>query len=1302
MTLENNIYILNLCNELSEALLGYFDKIEATVVERNEIDDIAKIQFVLVPSLLDIKATKKELSLEKARFIVVGNVFELKDFLLNNGRLCINDEFLNSNISEYVLNKFFKQNYNIHLDESFSTEIEEVKSIKITNHLRIGLDIDLISTYAFSRDFNLVSLRSFIDHTIYYLVYLKQAGLSGVPFEIEYGANDNFFIVNIHAAVKNFVAEYMIDSFGHVNSNDPLNYLLGVIARSCDFLDTTYIENPGKIVLTAFFAKSDEKRIRGFAFNNIETTAQVLAQLDEKVKAFETIDKKSDELGKESESNKDKKLPGNLVEIINPKNENSILNREKEKVEDLVEFTLEDIETKFPDLNIADFSREELDEVLDSYEDEGFVQGLSDTDKDEIVERIQKNNMIEAYNEELERVRGEIVDDDEIKEVLQDTLTEEVAERVTSQMDANIINKILGSDDDDDESQQIDGFVEEELSQKVKGTLDDGAPAIKVSGSSDDDENATVVKGGKEAADDFMAIVSSMGDEDKSPLITSFSSSFEDNSKKGLFQFKSSEKSEIDKGMNLFVKSTLDSNPNLKDIDPKVKAFIHKEAPDKLRVGLDRFAQKLGQTVDSLSENDLLKFKEIEIPKIMTEVMDDPFSIEEFKSELENAGVKNIDVSNGKQVSLNVDPTAGMSKAFKSKFKKNLESKLEDRNDVEKVDNHYVVSDNQVSDEEMQVLIKETMQETFEDEFKFSNASKDQIEEKEEQIVKELSTTLDMQEEDVRSIVKGASQKAKEKELDIVTSKLQDTFLNTDDDNENTDELKNQSFAETAMIEKLKKIEEENAQLKRSLDAYKVKDESEGAVKGKIDEISEKASNEAQKEIEQQAETDSNVKSVISDDEKNQLQEKLNKGEPLTAEESEKLAQAMENEKKIVALAKEAQAQLKKMQVEVGKKESLFQSELGKAQKALKAKDMVLDKAKDSMKNIVIKKEKELHDAQAQIQALNQRVNSNDTAMLANRVKTLEKERESLSKTADVYKGKLESMAKQISAKSKDDNSALLSEENRNLKKMKVQLENKLNADSKMKRSLEDRYQKAKASENKHRNEATQLQAKFKNFETQIKVLKDQNSKLEKAKNVLATATDSKASKEIDLLKGQNSKLQTKINDLNKKLVDSSKVKSPDVNKTLEAEVQKYKNSLATSLKEIEKLKNDNQTLSEKVSAAVTTSEGSGDSSKVQELESTNKELNDKIQALSAKLKETMSEAKKASSAENGSANEKRLEQSVKKLNSELTKAKSELAEKKKDQIKHKNEVTKLKNQIQKLTKDLERSKPKGGKKKAA
>ena len=336
---KKEIKILNLLLDLSESLVKYFEKSEISLFERSEVEDFANLDYILVGSTEEAKEACKDFDTDKndIRIITIGSVKAVKPYLLANGRLFIDKEFASSELGEFILNKFFFKNYNIHLDESFSSSFSETKEFKITNHLSSGLNIDQISLDAFEAGFNIVSLRSFIDHCVYYFTYLKQAGLAGIPYEFEYASNEDFFVVNVHASVRNFVAEYMIDAFGDVTSDDPLNYLLSIVQKSSNFLDVTYLENPGKIVFTAFWSKS-KSNLKGLAFNNIQTTAQSLAQLEKKIKEYVPEEEVLNAIENKQGELEGKPLPGGIQELLKDPPADSALAKEPEKAKEIVAF----------------------------------------------------------------------------------------------------------------------------------------------------------------------------------------------------------------------------------------------------------------------------------------------------------------------------------------------------------------------------------------------------------------------------------------------------------------------------------------------------------------------------------------------------------------------------------------------------------------------------------------------------------------------------------------------------------------------------------------------------------------------------------------------------------------------------------------------------------------------------------------------------------------------------------------------------------------------------------------------------
>ena len=1203
MSTEDKRYILNLVGELSETLTNYFAKSGMDLVSRDQVLAYEQLDYILVATGEEAKQAAKDFSAEKndIQVVCLGQVKEVKDFLLYNGRLIIEQEFVESQLGEFILNKFFNKSYNIHLDESYSALFQNPKELKLTNHLATGIYIDEISNSAFQNGYNVVALRSFMDHVIYYFTYLKQAGLAGVPYEIEYDNNENFFVVNIYCQVKNFVAEYMIDSFGPVNSKDPLQYLLGVVARSTDFLEVTYIENPGRLVLTAAWGRNEKKRLNGLSFNNVYTTAQTISQLDKKVKEYKNVQEEIQEQEQVQEKLKPQSLPGSILEIVVSTDENSILNKEPEKASNIVAFAVAKFEEEYPDRSINDIDEEEFAQIISDYPEADDVVHLTDDDKEHLLDRVQKNNITQAYDEEIQRVRDNLEDEDDFKQELQNTMTEEVAKRVSGHMDADTLNKILGSKD------------EKEVSQKVGGS--------------------------KEDADDFMAKISGMEeDKTKGLFTTNLGSYLEKKAKDFNVKLSNSAPENRKKQMNWFVKSSVSDAAKKSGLDLKVQSFLEDNASKKIEKELEGFAARMGKTIETLSESQIIEFKDTELPNIVSSVIDDEVSIDEFKAELE----KGID----RRAPSVFD---GMTPEFETKFRAKLETRLENLESVEKIDDKYVVTNDQVDEEQMQQIIQTTMKETMDEEFKLDKANKTEIEKKEKEIIENLSATLSLDKEEVAEIVKGGTKKAKDKEVQLIVDNIfkekpgeeeavivEDKVFGTDKKKEEivksqaeddkkvaplaeteqkvekpqeasqnraqAQQAKTNNLAEAELIKKLKQQEAENKKLQSQMKAMEVKLKSATQSNAKSQEIDKKAKAEAEQEVKALEQKDKaangeNKKeqkgeiTQLTQDEAKKLSEELKEGKTISSEDAKKVEYLLQKEQEIHCLVKKAE-------IESNKKEALYKSELEKATRILKAKDMVIEKAKESIQTIVGKKEGEMKELIKQVEELNQRLNNDETTKLRAQVKSLMSDNESLGRSAQMYKNKLDSFAKSKKANEKADNSAALTEEVRQLKGLKNQMENKMNTLTKENRSLDDRYNKLKEMETKYRTESTSLKATVKDLEYKLKSAKENESRLagmaEKVKN---QGDSGQSSKEIEMLKTQNGQLQAKLKELTEKLRSgggvgarasnqSAKEKHLEkTNKMLQAEITKARGELDNTKKELMKIKGESTSLKNKMKA---------------------------------------------------------------------------------------------------------------------
>ena len=1371
------IYILNLVEGMGEYLTRYLSQDMFVLLSREEVDDYQKLDYIYCESVASALELAKDYDTLKnnIEIMVSKSHGDYRSFILNNGRIVIDKMIIESVANKWVLDKYFSKITNIHLEDHFP-ELELAEGIKITNHLLMGHFLDELSLNVFEKGFNLVPVRSFVDHTIYYFTYLRQAGLAGVPYEIEYGMSDDYLTINIHVSVKNFVAEYIMDSFGSVNSKDPLKYLLGVIARSCDFLDISYIENPNKLALVGLFYKEKVNFGQGLAFNHVHTTSQVARKVEEKILQFRSIADKNPITEKKQEQLANAKLPGGISQSVKPFQANSPLAEDDELVNKIVQFMVHQFDEKYPDLDLSDFTDYHFEEFAPFFRPEEVIQGLSSEDKENLIERIRKNNLINAYNNELDRVRDQFGQDESMLSEVNDTLGEGIGSLLGENISLGSINQMLnpslakiepiskneappvkldqehqtifgefkpstmslnldvgdsfdiisnpfedveldmsnmdmglepqaldqienlvlpdsneeqhfsgdqkdlesmlvpdisgfidddgfalfdsalsepldeivfGGDDDDDSSQVVSGQdLDHEAISNIQGNFDEEEGVIKIGGGPDDPESATTVKGGQEAADDFMQKISGLNDDDKNQFMTSFSNSFGENVDNKNFVFKSGDKKEREDNLRKFVKSTLDEQSGL---DNGLKAFLHKEAPKELDKALRSYAQGLGKNIEDLSPDELKDFKDANLPKLMSDLLLDESKIEGFKKDLENYFVKEVP-----------DSTEELLSPFQQKFKDKLEARLNEIEGVSVIDGDYTIDESQFSASELKTVVKDAFKETFKEEMKIGSLSPEEIKQKEKTIVSELSSMMGVPEDELQKAMREITQEALDKEIELVQSKLGEV------DNEKQG-LPQSNEGEAILLDKVKKLTDENQKLKTNVSALQLQLETEKISNKALDNINEEVSESVSEELIKASDEDG-----LTLTEKQKVVEELNQRDHIDPELAKKVQKALERESELIDKVKLSEMQFKKLLLENEKKDSLFKSELMKAQKAVKAKEVVLDTAKESMKNLMEKKNKEIVGLKSQVNELNHKLKDDKSQALSQQVKAVTKDNENLQRMVDIYRTKVDSLAKNMEAKKKVENNDGLSEENRNLKRIKAQLESKYQAEAKMKKTLEDRYQKSKEEEMKAKNDAVNSKAELKTLQSQLKMLKDQNTKLVQSVAAASAKKSSGASdKELEQLSAKNKKLQEKLSEATKQIAKFESQRS-------EAGI--------SAAKPMEGALESRDAFFEKKAAK-----------ELELVKSQNEQLQSKIQELVDKLKKAdeASNASTRSGEDNKSPNEKRLEQSIKKLNSELSKAKTDATEQKKEAIKYKAEVNKLKNKISGLEREASKNKKK-------
>jgi phage shock protein A len=309
--MKRPLHILHHSGEISSELSAFFEKHSITVSPTQNYSDQTEYTHLLISGDQDFAELAETFAVMKSDIFVaaLGDVTDWASFVANNGRFVIEPNWLSSPMARVAMQKYFLGQASVHLDENFPS-VKEGSSFKVTNHLRVGLGLDKMCAFAHARDTAVVNLRTFVDHALYYMFYLKEAGAAGLPVDVDYGFTGTDMVVQLHLPVKGFVAEYLLDSFGKPVGHDPLKYLLAICVRSANFTEVQYIESAGKLVITGLWQKG--LKSSGLSIGKIYTSEQLAREIEREMTLVEApVEKEIEEL-------KHKPLPENSIQIAIP------------------------------------------------------------------------------------------------------------------------------------------------------------------------------------------------------------------------------------------------------------------------------------------------------------------------------------------------------------------------------------------------------------------------------------------------------------------------------------------------------------------------------------------------------------------------------------------------------------------------------------------------------------------------------------------------------------------------------------------------------------------------------------------------------------------------------------------------------------------------------------------------------------------------------------------------------------------------------------------------------------------------
>lgn len=321
---------------------------------------------------------------------------------------------------------------------------------------------------------------------------------------------------------------------------------------------------------------------------------------------------------------------------------------------------------------------------------------------------------------------------------------------------------------------------------------------------------------------------------------------------------------------------------------------------------------------------------------------------------------------------------------------------------------------------------------------------------------------------------------------------------------------------------------------------------------------------------------------------RNHFEGKLREQKYLDGPDSEKLAELLQRESKLIAELKEQELKSKKLEVELSHKEAYYSQELLIAERKIKAKDLFTLKMKEAYTRLVEKKDRDASDLRAKIDQLNILIAKSSSHSNAVLVKDLEKQNLNLVKQIDLLKEKLSNLS------SKMEESKAVSPEDRGdflkLQMINQQLKNKLEAVFKEKEKIHSKLVQDTNLINDLRSNIVKLESEIHNLE---KVSKESTGPTHK----IVTENEVKTINiHNQILENQIRDYTTKISNLEAKLAEASKGKPAGAGSgdetakvkvgQLEASVKKLtqdvtdlKNQLGESKKEANKLRQEKTAL---------------------------------------------------------------------------------------------------------------------------
>ncbi len=460
---------LVLGDALDAGLRDSFAKYELEIVDKSldEID-IDDIDLVILKNYIG-KLSQLANRLPHIPLISIGPVASMQQFIKNNGKALINSAFFGLDLFDEFFGRFLEgQTSSLNLEYLFKDKLEALETLKITGDMSTGYYMDLIALDLYERDYNVIAFKEFFTALISYLSYLKQGGIAGFPFEIEYGeVAGKQFVLQCAVNISHFVTEYISDGFLTESLSNPLHGLLKRCANLADIFDISHLERKSRLVFTAVWLKRDHSTsaFNSFFLNRINSfnyQKEKNFSLLQSPKVFRY--QAQDQLKKKLE---DKKLPGFFTDMF--LNRDEIPSLHPTFFMRLVRFIQEEVEEENYDLPLEQFDIEDVKKVLANYPDQEMIAHLKDTDYEFIKSCLHSVDRLEQLEHLIEEVTA-LVESGELNDALLEKFKVNMQEILQED-----IQRVKGGAEERENTQLVKGEGEQLVEENIhiSGAIDE-------------------------------------------------------------------------------------------------------------------------------------------------------------------------------------------------------------------------------------------------------------------------------------------------------------------------------------------------------------------------------------------------------------------------------------------------------------------------------------------------------------------------------------------------------------------------------------------------------------------------------------------------------------------------------------------------------------------------------------------------------------------------------------------------------------------------------------------------------------